>query len=114
MNNDNDSIIIPLFYLTKEIMVKNEFCKGCFQRHDCQKVYEKLGKTEGPSVVWKVIAAFLLPMLIFIASLAFFDYLLAEKIGPSWLKTLLVFLFSLVATFIGILIIKLLGKSKKE
>ena len=95
-------------------MVKNEFCKGCIQQHDCKKIYEQLGKAEGTSVAWKVTAAFLLPMLVFIAGLAFFDWLLAGKIGPSWLKTLLGFLFSLIVTFIGILIIKLTCKFKRE
>ncbi|MHC4265272.1 MAG: hypothetical protein ACYSUK_04980 [Planctomycetota bacterium] len=95
-------------------MVKNEFCKGCIQRHDCKKIYEQLGKAEGPSVAWKVTAAFLLPILVFITGLAFFDWLLAERIGSSWLKTLLGFLFSLIVTFIGILIIKLTGKFKKD
>jgi uncharacterized protein YqhQ len=95
-------------------MVKNEFCKGCFQRHDCKKIYEQLGKTKGPSVAWKVIAAFLLPILVFIAGLVFFDWLLAKKIESSWLKTLLGFLFSLIVTFIGIFIIKLTGKLKRD
>jgi hypothetical protein len=95
-------------------MVKNEFCKGCIQQHDCKKMYEQLGKTEGPSVVWKVIAAFLLPILVFIAGLIFFDWLLAKKIESSWLRTLLDFFFSLIVTFIGILIIKLTCKFKRE
>ncbi|MHC4757688.1 MAG: hypothetical protein ACYTE8_03435 [Planctomycetota bacterium] len=94
-------------------MVKNEFCKGCIQRNDCKQIYEQLGKSEGPSVAWKATAAFLLPMLVFIGSLVFFDWLLAERIGPSWLKTLVGFVFSLVVTFIGILIIKLTVKPKE-
>ncbi|MHC5074437.1 MAG: SoxR reducing system RseC family protein [Planctomycetota bacterium] len=77
-------------------------------------MYEQLGKTEGPSVVWKVIAAFLLPILVFIAGLIFFDWLLAKKIESSWLRTLLDFFFSLIVTFIGILIIKLTCKFKRE
>ena len=105
---------LPNSAIIETITPGHEFCKGCIQRHDCKKIYEQLGKAEGPSVAWKVTAAFLLPILIFIASLAFFDWLLAEKFGPSWLKTLLGFLFSLIVTFIGILIIKLTCKFKRD
>jgi hypothetical protein len=50
-------------------MEQSEFCKGCSQAHACGKVYEHLGKADGPSVTWKVVVAFLLPMAIFIGAL---------------------------------------------
>ncbi len=94
-------------------MVEQEFCQGCIQKHDCQKIYQRLGETEGPSVVMKVIAAFLLPMVVFIVALVAFEEILA---GAKGLQTALSFLLALSVTFISILIIKAvnrqLGKNK--
>ena len=53
-------------------MEQENFCKDCHFRHDCQEVYKKLGKSECPPVLFKTIAAFLVPMLVFTVSLAVF------------------------------------------
>ncbi|KPK34243.1 MAG: hypothetical protein AMJ65_18565 [Phycisphaerae bacterium SG8_4] len=46
------------------IMTQQELCQQCNQRRNCGQVYERLGKTEGPSVVKKVVLAFLLPLVV--------------------------------------------------
>ncbi len=55
----------------------------------------------------KVIAAFLLPMVVFIAALVAFEEILA---GAKELQTTLSFLLALLVTFISILIIKAVNR----
>ena len=87
-----------------------KFCQQCNQRHKCQEVYRQLGKTEGPSVVFKVVVAFLLPILVFIASLATFEAILAGAINSKEVRTALSFLLALPVTFAVVLIIKVINR----
>ena len=90
-------------------MVKEELCQGCFYKNDCQKVYEHLGKAEGPSVARGVTIAFLLPLVVFIAGLPVFEKVLAERIYVKELRTAISFLLALAVTFIFIWIIKVIN-----
>ena len=107
-------------------MNQKEFCQDCHQRHDCQEVYRRLGSAESPPVVFKVIVVFLTPMVIFIASLAVFEFFFADilgvalnssqgsdSIGTQKLQTLLGFLSALFVTFICMFIIKILNRRLK-
>jgi hypothetical protein len=58
-------------------MDEQKFCRTCGFKHNCQWVYEKLGSYKGPSVALKVILAFLLPVVIFIAVIAVFQKVFA-------------------------------------
>ena len=75
-----------------------------------------MGKAQGPSVVFKVVVAFLLPLVVFIASLAAFEGILANAIDSKETQTALNFLLALSVSFICILIIKTingrLGKNR--
>ncbi len=90
-------------------MVEQKFCQGCSQKHDCQDIYQKLANLKGPSVVLKVVVAFLLPILVFIASLAAFERMLAEAVNSEELLTALSFLLALSVTFGLMLIIKVIN-----
>ena len=87
-------------------MSEQESCRYCRQKHDCREVYRQLGKAEGPSVVSKVVAAFLVPLVVFIVSLAVFEQILAEVVHPGALQTGISFLLALSVTFVCILVIK--------
>ena len=91
-------------------MAQEKFCQDCDQKHDCQKIYEQLGNVKGPSVVFKVIVAFLLPMVVFIVSLAVFEEVLAKAVNTEELQTLLSFLISLLITFVCILIVQTINR----
>ena len=56
-------------------MTENKFCGNCNQKHNCGSIYHQLGNIKGPSVVVKVVVAFLLPLVVFIFSLAAFQHL---------------------------------------
>ncbi len=94
-------------------MAQEEFCQDCNQKHDCQKIYEQLGNVKSPSVVFKVIVAFLLPVVVFIVSLAVFEEVLAKAVNTEELQTLLSFLISLFITFVCILIVQVINRQLK-
>jgi len=84
-------------------------CQECEQKHKCQEIYQQLGKAQGPSVAFKAVVAFLLPLLIFIVSLAAFEGILAG-ITDIKLCIALGFLLALLVTLAAILIIKVVSK----
>ena len=91
-------------------MAQLKSCQECDQRHQCQEIYQQLGKAEGPSVAFKAIVAFLLPILVFIASLAAFEGILTGTIDIKELRIALAFLLALSVTLAMILIIKVINR----
>jgi glucan phosphoethanolaminetransferase (alkaline phosphatase superfamily) len=91
-------------------MVQEKFCEGCDQSSKCQEIFRKLGSIKGPSFTLKVIVAFLLPLIVFIVSLAIFERVFARSIGAEGLRTVISLLMATLVTFVFILGIKLIGK----
>jgi hypothetical protein len=91
-------------------MASQNFCKDCIQERDCRSVYEQLGNTTGSSVVFKVILAFLLPLIVFIVSLAASERVIARAINIEKLQIILSLLPALLATIVCILIVKVVNK----
>lgn len=89
---------------------QQELCQQCNQRQDCGKVYEQLGNAEGLSIVKKVILAFLLPMVVFIASLAILERMFSEVISAGQLQSALSFVLALVLTFVCILLTRIIDR----
>ena len=95
-------------------MTEQKSCQDCREKHDCQRIYEQLGGIEGPSVVIKVIVAFLLPLVVFIVSLAAFQEIFAKVISSQRAQTAFSFLLALVVTFICILIVKVVNRRLRQ
>ncbi len=72
-------------------------CRRCSLQRDCQSVYQALGNTQGPSVVWKSFFIFLAPLIVFAAAAAFLDNWLKIRITHASVCTALVFLISATA-----------------
>jgi hypothetical protein len=87
-------------------MSEQESCRYCHERHECREIYRQLGKAEGPSVAFKVVAAFLVPLVVFIGSLAAFEGILAEVVNTRALQTGISLVLALLVTFVCILVIK--------
>jgi len=96
--------------MVAKTMAKQEFCEDCKQKLDCQRIYEQLGDVEGPSVVIKVIVAFLLPLVVFIISLAAFQEIFAKAISSQRLQTALSLLLAFLVTFVCILIVRVVNR----
>jgi predicted membrane channel-forming protein YqfA (hemolysin III family) len=69
-----------------------------------------LGNVKGPSVVSKVIVAFLLPVVVFIVSLAVFERIFTRVVNAKELQTVLSFLMAMLMTFICILIVQAINR----
>jgi len=93
-------------------------CSNCPQHEGCMSTYQKLGKAEGSFVVIRAIAAFLVPILIFILSLAVFPKVLGDYISGKNATTLISVALGLLICFVYILIIRFFsvysGKRKSE
>ena len=103
-------ISLLCFIWSQTAMAPQRFCQNCIQKHDCQRVYEQLGNASGPHVVLKTILAFLLPLVIFIVSLAVFEQVLAGEIKNGRVQIALSLLLALLATFICMLITRVINK----
>jgi len=91
-------------------MAPQRFCQDCNQKHDRQSVYEQLGNTAEASVTIKVVLAFLLPLIIFIITLAVSERVFARTIDIEKLQIILSLLTALLATFVCIFIIKVINR----
>lgn len=91
-------------------MNEKDFCDNCNQKHSCGSIYHQLGNAKGPSVVVRVVIALLLPLVVFIISLAAFEEIFAKNISSQPLQTALSLLSALLVTFICILITRVISK----
>ena len=92
-------------------MADEKICQGCHQKHRCQEVYEHLSKMEGPSLVLKVVVAFLLPILVFIGSIAIFEGLFSEIIQSKELQTIAGLLLALVVSTSFVFIARVINRN---
>ena len=96
--------------MVAKTMVEQKICEGCKQKHDCQSIYRQLRDIKGPSVVVKVIVAFLLPLVVFIVSLAVFGEIFAKAIKNQHAQTILSLVLALLVTFVCILIVRVINR----
>lgn len=92
--------------MVEKTMSEDQFCKKCSQRHSCREVYQQLGGAKGPSVVLKVLVAFLLPIIAFISALVVLDKSLVKVVSADYLRTVISFLLAASVTFALILATK--------
>ena len=92
-------------------MEQPEICKGCEQVHACTKVYEQLGKADGPSVTRKAVVAFVLPIVIFAGVLAACGAFLNGAVAPRY-ETPLAFVVALAVTAGLMLVISTIVKRR--
>lgn len=83
-------------------MNQHDLCRQCTKRQDCGQLYKQLGKNEGPSIVGKVVLAFLLPLVVFIISLAFFEKIFSAVISDGQIQSAFSLGSSLLLTLICI------------
>ncbi len=91
-------------------MTQQELCQQCDQRQNCGEVYEQLGNIEGPSIVRKVVLAFLLPLVVFTVSLAIFERMFSGVIRAGQVQSALSFAAALSLTLVCILLTKVIDR----
>ena len=87
-------------------MDDQDICQGCGQKNRCEQVYQALGRLKGSSVVKKVIIAFLLPLLVFIAALAISQKIIVEYVDTQHWQTMISFVIALTVTGVCVVSIK--------
>ena len=92
-------------------MMNMKLCDKCGYRHSrgrcCIDIYQQLGKTKGPSVVGKVLLAFIVPLLVFITSLILAAYILSIFMAEEGTNSFLALLIALAVTVIIVRIIRI-------
>jgi uncharacterized integral membrane protein len=87
-------------------MDDQDICQGCGQKNRCEQVYKALGCVKGPSVVSKVVMAFLLPLLVFIIALSVSQKIIAEYLDAQHWQTIISFTIAMLVTGICVVSIK--------
>ncbi len=95
-------------------MSNREHCSGCIWSHECKGVYEALGRAEGPSVALKAVAAFLLPIFIFIIGLVVLDKFLAQLSVSEPVRIVIGASGSAAAVFVAMLIVSRFGERHRK
>ncbi|MBL7107156.1 MAG: hypothetical protein ISS77_06085 [Phycisphaerae bacterium] len=85
-------------------------CDECPQKDSCKDVYRQLGEYNGPSIAFKVLVVFVIPVLIFIFTLAVVDKLLLRSINSRDMVSLVSFLIALIVTLLVVFIISFVIK----
>ena len=91
-------------------MSNQKFCQECSERAKCQEAYQELGKIKGPSIAFKVVYVFLLPLIVFIIALAAFEKISVKMTNSRPLQIALGCLLAFSASFVCILITKAINK----
>ncbi len=89
-----------------------DYCSQCPKKDGCKEVYEKLAQSDAPSVLGKVLLAFLLPIVVFVGLLIGLDFWLPEFEGET-LRSLVVFAVSATVTFAVVWLLKYLRQRKR-
>lgn len=95
-------------------MQGDDFCRGCNQKDRCQEAYRQLGSVRGPSILGRVVLAFLLPMLVFIGSLAVFERAAGKAAAAKDVQTALSLLLAAAATLVCVLATRAIDKRISE
>jgi ABC-type Fe3+-siderophore transport system permease subunit len=92
-------------------MIGMKICEKCGYHHRngrcCIDIYQQLGRTKGPSIVGKVLIAFVLPVFAFIGFMVLMDYLLSTFMSRGGIKTVIVFLASIAATAVFVQLVRI-------
>jgi len=99
--------------MVEKRMPQSDPCEGCSQAHDCKKVYERLGDCKGPPVTRTVLVAFLLPIVVFVATLAGYGWLLKDAVAESYQTPLAVVLA--LATTTGVMwVVRVVARPRRS
>lgn len=91
-------------------MTEQQNCQGCNQKQTCQDIYKKLANLQSWPMLVRVIVAFLLPIAVFVASLAIFERVFAKIINSKQSRTVIGFLVALSISFCVMLIAKVINR----
>ncbi|MCE5339810.1 MAG: SoxR reducing system RseC family protein [Planctomycetaceae bacterium] len=89
-------------------------CQSCGMKDHCQEVYKKLGKSDAPNVLTKVILAFLVPLILFIFSIVVGERLLIEKLKNAKAVNIIAFALAIAIVLLYVFTLKLLKFRRRQ
>jgi hypothetical protein len=92
-------------------MTQFEPCDKCGQKLSCREAFRRLGSIprEG-GVVRSILAAFVLPLVVFIAALAVAQRLLEKYIDSAGLRAAVALLAAIAVAAVCVAIVRMIGK----
>lgn len=91
-------------------MTQHEPCDKCGQKLSCREAFRRLGKIQGKSIVRSILAAFVLPLVVFIAALAITQRLLEKYIDSAGLRTAVALLVAIAVAAVCVMTVRMIGK----
>ena len=91
-------------------MTQFDPCDKCGQKTSCREVFRRLGSIQGKSIVRSILAAFVLPLVVFIAVLAIAQQLLAKHIDSAGLQAIVALLAAIAVAAACVAIVRMIGK----
>ena len=82
-------------------MINDSNCSECNHKHDCKSIYEAMGHSRGPSVLGKVFAAFVIPIFVFILTIAAAETILIRAGMPTEWRLLSGFILAVGAALLA-------------
>jgi hypothetical protein len=91
-------------------MAQNKPCDKCGQKISCREAFRRLGNVPGRSIVRNVLAAFVLPLVVFIGALVLAQQFLAVRIESDNLRTAFAVVLALGAAVACVAVARVVGK----
>ncbi len=95
-------------------MPDKDKCEGCQSRDTCKEIYKLVGSSKGPSVTVRVLIAFVMPLVVFIAALIISENILASKIESGTAVTVLSLIIAVITSALAVLIVRGLLKKRMQ
>jgi hypothetical protein len=89
-------------------------CQSCGMQDTCKEAYKKLGECNAPSVLTKVISAFLLPLILFIISIVLGQKYLMGILKSERSADLAAFAAAVVVVFLYLLTLKVINIWRRQ
>lgn len=90
-------------------MQEHKECDKCTNKKTCKDAYKQIGSYKGKSVLPGVIAAFLIPLIVFAVSLSIFENIFENYFRSQALTIGLSVSVAFTTAFLSVLLIKLAG-----
>ena len=91
-------------------MPDEDKCQSCESRDSCKEIYKQVGSSSEPSVTFRVLIAFLLPIAVFIIVLAISEKMLASKLNSQAAVTAISVITAVFITGLVVFIVRALVK----
>ena len=102
------------FRFVKRKMANQEICDNCGLRNGCKQVYQRMADYQGPSVLGKVLIAFVLPLLSFVLAVAVFAKVAGRFGLVRELEVILSLVFGLFTAAGVVLVVKVISRQFRK